>query len=69
MNVVVTEQGQSQQGPIDAARTWLDEFGRVTLATVISTWGSSPVPVGVSSSSRRGTASKVRCRAAALRPK
>jgi xanthine dehydrogenase accessory factor len=46
MNVVVTEQGQSQQGPIDAARTWLDEFGRVTLATVISTWGSSPVPVG-----------------------
>src|SRR6476659_1536266 len=46
MNVVMTEQGRSQQGPIDAARTWLDEFGRVTLATVVSTWGSSPVPVG-----------------------
>ena len=34
------------KGPMDAARTWLDEFGRVTLATVVSTWGSSPVPVG-----------------------
>jgi xanthine dehydrogenase accessory factor len=35
-----------QNGPIDVARRWLDEFGRVTLATVVSTWGSSPVPVG-----------------------
>jgi len=35
-----------QNGLIDVARRWLDEFGRVTLATVVSTWGSSPVPVG-----------------------
>ena len=35
-----------ENGPIDVARRWLDEFGRVTLATVVSTWGSSPVPVG-----------------------
>jgi xanthine dehydrogenase accessory factor len=37
---------KARHGPIDAARIWLDEFGHVTLATVISTWGSSPVPVG-----------------------
>src|SRR5882724_334349 len=35
-----------QNGPIDVARRWLDAFGRVTLATVVSTWGSAPVPVG-----------------------
>ncbi len=28
------------------ARRWLDQFGTVALATVIKTWGSSPVPVG-----------------------
>jgi xanthine dehydrogenase accessory factor len=28
------------------ARRWLDAFGTVALATVIKTWGSSPVPVG-----------------------
>lgn len=28
------------------ARRWLDEFGAIALATVIKTWGSSPVPVG-----------------------
>jgi xanthine dehydrogenase accessory factor len=32
--------------PIETARAWLDEFGAATLATVVSTWGSSPVPVG-----------------------
>lgn len=32
--------------PIEAARVWLGEYGRVALATVVSTWGSSPVPVG-----------------------
>jgi xanthine dehydrogenase accessory factor len=31
---------------IAAARHWLDEFGQVCLATVVETWGSSPVPVG-----------------------
>jgi xanthine dehydrogenase accessory factor len=28
------------------ARRWLDRFGTIALATVIRTWGSSPVPVG-----------------------
>jgi xanthine dehydrogenase accessory factor len=28
------------------ARRWLEEFGEVALATVVSTWGSSPVPAG-----------------------
>ena len=35
-----------EHGPIGAARRWLDEFGQVALATVVSTWGSAPVPVG-----------------------
>lgn len=32
--------------PLVAAREWLARDGRVALATVIDTWGSSPVPVG-----------------------
>jgi xanthine dehydrogenase accessory factor len=32
--------------PIEVARGWLDDFGKVGLATVVSTWGSAPVPVG-----------------------
>ena len=43
---VLSLQRKPQHGPIDVARCWLDEFGRVMLATVVSTWGSSPVPVG-----------------------
>lgn len=39
-----------QQGstvaPLAAAREWLRRDGKVALATVIETWGSSPVPVG-----------------------
>jgi xanthine dehydrogenase accessory factor len=31
---------------IEWAASWLEEHGRVVLATVIETWGSSPVPVG-----------------------
>jgi XdhC and CoxI family len=31
---------------LDAARAWLDKDGRVALATVVGTWGSSPVGVG-----------------------
>jgi xanthine/CO dehydrogenase XdhC/CoxF family maturation factor len=31
---------------IEAARRWLDELSRIALATVVRTWGSSPVPVG-----------------------
>jgi len=32
-----------QNGPIDVARCWLDDFGQVMLATVVSSWGSVPV--------------------------
>ena len=47
MNVLSLQcEREPTNGPIDVARRWLDEFGRVTLATVVSTWGSSPVPVG-----------------------
>ncbi len=31
---------------VSIARHWLDTFGTIALATVIKTWGSSPVPVG-----------------------
>ncbi|MBN8910889.1 MAG: XdhC family protein [Rhizobiales bacterium] len=31
---------------VATARRWLDEWGTIALATVIKTWGSSPVPVG-----------------------
>lgn len=36
----------SPTDPVEAARAWLGSFERVALATVIATWGSSPVPVG-----------------------
>ena len=32
--------------PIAVARAWLAEFERIAMATVVATWGSSPVPVG-----------------------
>src|SRR5580704_7174125 len=35
-----------EHDPIEVARGWLDDFGQVALATVVSTWGSAPVPVG-----------------------
>jgi xanthine dehydrogenase accessory factor len=31
---------------LKAARNWLDEDGRVAMATVVGTWGSAPVGVG-----------------------
>jgi xanthine dehydrogenase accessory factor len=31
---------------LEAARSWLDKDGRIALATVVGTWGSSPVGVG-----------------------
>jgi xanthine dehydrogenase accessory factor len=37
---------EAPKDTLTIARRWLDEFGQVALATVISTWGSSPVPVG-----------------------
>lgn len=42
-----TPQGlKAMHDPIEAARDWLEEFDAVALATVVSTWGSSPVPAG-----------------------
>ena len=32
--------------PIETARQWLEAFDTVAVATVVSTWGSSPVPLG-----------------------
>jgi xanthine/CO dehydrogenase XdhC/CoxF family maturation factor len=31
---------------IDTAANWLDDGRRVALATVVKTWGSSPLPIG-----------------------
>src|ERR1700757_124011 len=45
MNLVVPNR-ESQKDTLTIARRWLDEFEHVALATVVSTWGSSPVPVG-----------------------
>jgi xanthine dehydrogenase accessory factor len=52
MNIVVAKDIAPQaivvsgRDPIEVARTWLDEHGKAALATVVSTWGSAPVPVG-----------------------
>ncbi|MEZ5843232.1 MAG: XdhC/CoxI family protein [Hyphomicrobiaceae bacterium] len=43
---VKTSHGPEIETPLAAARTWLARDGAVALATVIDTWGSSPVPVG-----------------------
>lgn len=31
---------------LSSARTWLQRDGKVAIATVVDTWGSSPVPIG-----------------------
>jgi xanthine dehydrogenase accessory factor len=46
MDISAPQRRQTMHDPIEAARDWLDESGSVVLATVVSTWGSSPVPVG-----------------------
>jgi xanthine dehydrogenase accessory factor len=47
MNVIAVNRGaRLEREPWDVARAWLDEFGQVAIATVVSTWGSAPVPVG-----------------------
>ena len=49
MNAVEIAQARNAsvlRDPIEAARSWLEEHGKVALATVASTWGSAPVPVG-----------------------
>jgi len=38
--------GPDARDPIQIARAWLDQYEAIALATVIETWGSSPVPVG-----------------------
>ena len=38
--------GKGNHDTIEVAREWLDDFGTIALATVVSTWGSAPVPVG-----------------------
>jgi len=45
MNVIVPQR-PAERDPIEAARGWLEEHGKVALATVVATWGSAPVPVG-----------------------
>jgi xanthine dehydrogenase accessory factor len=45
MNLVMPNR-EFQKDTLTIARRWLDEFEQVALATVVSTWGSSPVPVG-----------------------
>lgn len=37
---------QAGDDVLETARQWLDEGRRVALATVVTTWGSSPRPVG-----------------------
>src|SRR6476661_8259700 len=37
--------GESRDWDV-VAREWLEAYGAIALATVIKTWGSSPVPVG-----------------------
>jgi len=39
-------QRPAESTPISAARDWLETFDGVALATVVSAWGSAPVPVG-----------------------
>jgi len=47
MNLLVPpSQRETAPDPIALARRWLDQYGTAALATVVSTWGSAPVPVG-----------------------
>jgi xanthine dehydrogenase accessory factor len=47
MNLVTpVRKGTGKHDVIEVARGWLDDFGEIALATVVSTWGSAPVPVG-----------------------
>ena len=39
-------QRRAEATPIEIASRWLEEHGRVALATVVSAWGSAPVPIG-----------------------
>jgi xanthine dehydrogenase accessory factor len=47
MNIIAADRrGRSARDAWDVARAWLDEHGQVAIATVVSTWGSAPVPAG-----------------------
>ncbi len=39
-------QQANETDPMDQAKAWLDQGRGVAVATVVSTWGSSPRPVG-----------------------
>ena len=47
MNLIAPQRpGNAERDVLEVARSWLDQHGRVALATVASAWGSAPVPVG-----------------------
>jgi xanthine dehydrogenase accessory factor len=47
MNVTAPERrSRETRDTWEVARAWLDEHGQAAVATVVSTWGSAPVPVG-----------------------
>ena len=47
MNLVSPPFAQSDtRDPVETARNWLEAFDTIALATVVSAWGSAPVPVG-----------------------
>lgn len=47
MNLISPQREQpGAPDPTAAAREWLDTFDRIAMATVVSTFGSAPVPVG-----------------------
>ena len=47
MNVIAPQRPANIEGDtLEIARSWLQQHGKVVLATVASTWGSAPVPAG-----------------------
>lgn len=46
MNLASLQINRPTHDPIETAGGWLEKFETIALATVVSTWGSSPVPVG-----------------------
>jgi xanthine dehydrogenase accessory factor len=45
MNLAVANR-ESAKDALAIARRWLDEIEQVALATLVSAWGASPVPIG-----------------------